>query len=484
MLHRAKDRLASTLRRLMERPPVLPTPSPATFLVRVRSEDQATEVVTAFREAFGPEDGARLVLVAQGPAAERARQLAQKGSVEVVGTATDDVVAAAFSEEATTVGRFRRLHARHEELQELLRRLPTLRDELHRAAAGHPRAAEVDRLLEAFLEGYEVYARTGSTPVRADQAMRQLFVITSGELNRVVLEVQGRVYPPAAVPLASGLLAGVPEDEVATMLRNLDRDGFHVFAERAPNDLLDALEAFARRTPLLPHPAGTEEVRYDETHPTGTAYYLQPGRVLQDPLVRDLYADTSMLAMAQRVLGCQPVLSHVGMWWSTTVGGDAVSEVAQLYHFDMDKPAFIQFFVYVTDVGPDNGPHCLVRGSHRDRPMPLQRDGRIPDEEIRAHYNPEDVVEILGPRGTMFSVQTTAWHKGKPLTSGHRLVFQWVYSATLFGAPHAQLPLPPGVEPEFLATVARHPRAFERTTSSRYDLDSPQVGRWALTPPT
>jgi len=93
------------------------------------------------------------------------------------------------------------------------------------------------------------------------------------------------------------------------------------------------------------------------------------------------------------------------------------------------------------------------------------------------------VVEIHGERGTIFAVQTTAWHKGKPLTQGHRLVFQWVYSTGLFGAPNAQLPIEAEVEPEFLEAVHRYPRAFERAVSDGYELESPRVGRWALMAP-
>ena len=475
MLQQLKTRIANGLRR--EPAPVIPERGPATFLVEPSNGDlEAT--VEIYREAFDASDDVRLVGVGRAPTGLAS---GDGPPVEAVADASE-LRERAFTEQPATVGAFRRLYARHRELDELLARLPALREGLRRAAGGHPRAREVDALLDVFVDGYGTYARTGQTPLRANTAMRQLFVITNGTLNRALQEIHRVVYPPAPIAEPRGLLADIDEGEIRAALENIERDGLHVFSERVPDELLDRLEAFARQTPLLPHPGGKEEVLYDEDNPVATAYYLQPPRVLSDPAGRELYTDTSLLAMAQRVLGCQPVLSHLGSWWSTCFGGKAVSEVAQLYHFDMDRPAFVQFFIYLTDVDENNGPHCFVRRSHRERPMPLRRDGRIPDEEIREHYTKDDVLEIYGQRGTIFAVETTAFHKGKPLTQGHRLVFQWIYATNLFGAEHAELPVPDDVDQGFLDTVRHYPHTFERASSSKHDLDAPAIGRWAATP--
>ena len=90
----------------------------------------------------------------------------------------------------------------------------------------------------------------------------------------------------------------------------------------------------------------------------------------------------------------------------------------------MDRIKFLKFFFYLTDVGPDNGPHCYLRASHDRKPSALRRLDRITDEEILRHYGPERVVEVMGVRGTAAAVDTRGFHKGKPLTAGHRLIFQ------------------------------------------------------------
>jgi hypothetical protein len=130
----------------------------------------------------------------------------------------------------------------------------------------------------------------------------------------------------------------------------------------------------------------------------------------------------------------------VTMWWSLAVPSNQQeqSAAAQLFHFDLDRLSFLKFFVYLTDVTPLNGPHCYVAGSHRGfKNAKLQRDGRFSDAEIKAHY-PSEEVQIVGQKGTIFVADTKGFHKGLPLESGERLIFQIEFSNSLFGAPYTK----------------------------------------------
>jgi len=109
----------------------------------------------------------------------------------------------------------------------------------------------------------------------------------------------------------------------------------------------------------------------------------------------------------------------------------------------MDRPQFLKIFVYLTDVTGDTGPHCYIRGSHRSRADALWRDGRHADTEILSHYPAGDEVEITAPRGTMIAVDTSGFHKGKPLARGHRLILQLEYTTALFGTVYQRLQVPP-----------------------------------------
>lgn len=101
------------------------------------------------------------------------------------------------------------------------------------------------------------------------------------------------------------------------------------------------------------------------------------------------------------------------------------------FHID-DNKANIKFFVYLSNVGKENGPFVVVPGTHRWKeskrifralcwaltkkrnvlyykmnPAPL---------ELKAKY-------ITGSAGTFFITDTTAWHRAEPVKKGERLVF-------------------------------------------------------------
>jgi hypothetical protein len=156
--------------------------------------------------------------------------------------------------------------------------------------------------------------------------------------------------------------------------------------------------------------------------------------------VKNLITDESLIYFAQEYMGCTPILDLFAMWWSAPYSkGKVQSEVAQMYHFDMDRIKFIKFFFYLTEVDSETGPHCYIRGSHKGLPSILQRDGRFTDQEIIANFNEKDILELCGDKGTLIAVDTMGLHKGKPLTKGERLIFQIEFTNSLFGAPFNQL---------------------------------------------
>jgi hypothetical protein len=148
--------------------------------------------------------------------------------------------------------------------------------------------------------------------------------------------------------------------------------------------------------------------------------------------------DPVILNVARNYLQCEPIFDFPAMWWSTCFSKEASSEAAQLYHFDMDRIKWLKFFFYINDVTIENGPHCYIQGTHkpRNKPQKLLNRGytRISDADLRPYYNSEDFKMLCADAGTVFAGDTTCWHKGSPLRSGHRLVFELEYTGSLFGA--------------------------------------------------
>jgi len=123
--------------------------------------------------------------------------------------------------------------------------------------------------------------------------------------------------------------------------------------------------------------------------------------------------------------------------WVTRPGGSiaAMSEAAQFYHFDLDTHKWLKVFIYLTDVGFNNGPHCAVMGTHlpETKSITLRKRGyqRISDDDIDA-YQEQEQVQFLGSAGTIIVGDTKAYHKGLPVLDGERRLLQLLYSCNNF----------------------------------------------------
>jgi ectoine hydroxylase-related dioxygenase (phytanoyl-CoA dioxygenase family) len=202
---------------------------------------------------------------------------------------------------------------------------------------------------------------------------------------------------------------------------------------------------------------GRVQVRFDKIE--SPRYQYTQEDLLSSQAVTQLVFDKSLLVIAQAYLKSRPVMDMVTMWWSFPFHGKGQSGAAQQYHFDMDRIKFLKFFFYLTDVHSDNGPHCYVAGSHKDKPKAVFRDGRISDAEIKKHYSDNRFLEFNGPAGTILAVDTSGFHKGKVLTEGRRLLLQIEFANSLFGQNYKKITLP---NPKVKLKVDSFNRIYDR----------------------
>ena len=106
----------------------------------------------------------------------------------------------------------------------------------------------------------------------------------------------------------------------------------------------------------------------------------------------------------------------VGLWW-TLPSQDANSDLAQLFHRDLDYPKWLKFFVPLSTVDSHSGAFKYVRGSHQSASA-LVEDRRYSDDEVAAEY--DDVCEVAVPEGTIYVADTLGIHKGQQIQSGSR----------------------------------------------------------------
>ena len=153
------------------------------------------------------------------------------------------------------------------------------------------------------------------------------------------------------------------------------------------------------------------------------AEYSTP-QVLSQPDILALTHHPLLLDVATAYLGCRPTISSMSVWWSLPGGGPA--QEAENYHRDVDDWRFVKFFLYLTDVDSESGPHRFVRGSHRS--SRFLRIRRIDDAEVARAFATDDQLLITGRAGDAFMEDTFGLHKGQPARVGNRLVLQIQYS--------------------------------------------------------
>ncbi len=298
-------------------------------------------------------------------------------------------------------------------------------------------------------------------------AMIRMFGMSGGMSNDLLHKLVA-VRRPARRISGEGMFGPPSDAGVSGAVEQLRRDGYVVFPRRLDPCVCDQLVQIARSLPC--------EVRLRPDIPPQrvgllpedvSVAWLFERDLASDPLIQRIVSDPGLLTLAQAYLGCEPILSVLAMWWSRVV--DAVerdrNENAQHFHIDIDRVKWLKFFIYLTDVDSSNGPHVYVAGSHRRGGQPRKflnaGNTRRADRAVMDHFG-ERVIELTGPRGTVFAADTRGLHKGKPPEVDERLVLQLEFADSLFGAAYER------VTPVFV----RDPQLAETAAFDACDLQT------------
>ena len=330
----------------------------------------------------------------------------------------------------------------------------------------------VDRLLDVrdavyLAAGLAYYGVRRTTPERAYQGMVRLFTRTGGRSNDLISRGVAALRPPESFAAHDGVFGALTDARRREITERLDRDGFYVFDQRLDDALCDRLLELAQRTPSVAQGAGAGGdalLVIDRAAPRAVRYELTPEDLLANADVQALIADWSLLTVAQDYLRSAPIIDIVTMWWHTAFQDRPDARAAQFYHFDMDRPRWLKFFFYLTDVGPDNGPHCFIRGSHRTGGIAdelLARGyARLADDDVARHYSAADHVRFTGKKGTIIAEDTRGLHKGQHVVHGDRLVFQLELTNTLFGGKLDRARITALVSDALRERLRDHPRVY------------------------
>ncbi|MGI0134339.1 MAG: phytanoyl-CoA dioxygenase family protein [Candidatus Micrarchaeaceae archaeon] len=319
--------------------------------------------------------------------------------------------------------------------------------------------------------GAFVYGVRRRTPAFAYHSMIRLFCMTGGYSNDCLSRLIGLARPRLEFRGARGVIGNT--DDVAaraSAVLALKERGYYVFENLLDEVVCDRLLAYATSQPCEPRRMDNQKscdsvtAIYHRDRPKAVRYDFSTGQLLRNADVQNLMADLSLAAVAQDYLGARPIIDVVSMWWLTSFSENPDAQAAQFFHFDMDRPKWLKFFIYLGDVTTLNGPHMYVAGSHRSGGIPprLLKKGyaRLSDEEVSQSFGQKAITEVVARRGTILAEDTRGLHKGKRVLRGDRLLLQIQYSNSLFGAWYAKEAIGRHMTAELRARVEEFPDIY------------------------
>ena len=190
-----------------------------------------------------------------------------------------------------------------------------------------------------FNFGYFYFTITGITPLYSYRSLRKLYYTSNGEFNRKMSFKIGDNHSPYQFKnKASGILGVYSDNEVNKIVDRLENEGFYKFEEILNSADLKNLLEFSLVTEAKMMPCSNLTFKkYDRNKPEAVKYQFLEKDLINNQVVQKILSDESILKISQTFLGSKPIIDMLSMWWSTSFSKEASSEIAQLYHFDMER---------------------------------------------------------------------------------------------------------------------------------------------------
>lgn len=279
--------------------------------------------------------------------------------------------------------------------------------------------------------------------------------------------------------------------EIAETQAHLDNKGYCVIPQQLDHQLcdqiVDALGTIRFRVKATSDFVDGFHASSAENINGNTAWVVEQQDILEIPEVQQIVSDPVILNMVQQYLGCPPVHDQTNCWWSIghRTNHRTMKSDAQLFHQDRDYVRFVKVFIYLNDVGEENGPHTYISGSARDYeqhvPENYRPGQRLEDDYLSTQYSPDRMITFTGKQGTVILEDTSGFHKGNPVLKGHRLMLQFEYCCSLFGGSGRAFRRS-GLPAAYTQLSEQHPRFFAAYDDQRHAefavrMDQDQVVR-------
>jgi hypothetical protein len=255
---------------------------------------------------------------------------------------------------------------------------------------------------------------------------------TGGRYDLAALRIARSVKRPLELPPSSIMSA----DEIARYVEELVDRGWSILDRRLTNDEIRSLWKFALTTPCYTGSDPTKLQILDANclSEMNGRWAWRASDILRQTVVTELLRDTAFHSIAQKYIGCRPLLTNVTLWFDA----GAEETAAFQYHYDNDGPKFVKFFFFLSDLEEAGGAHYYIQRSHMHvKPRGFGRSTVHSDAEIWERFGRENEMCFAGKAGTILVEDTKGFHKGSSPSPGrYRLILQFQFSA--LDIPHIE----------------------------------------------
>ncbi|UPG73233.1 hypothetical protein MVG78_03455 [Roseomonas gilardii subsp. gilardii] len=219
----------------------------------------------------------------------------------------------------------------------------------------------------------------------------------------------------------------------AALLRSLLRDGVCVTS-------LEELGLPGTAAMLASATSLTERLAARRHHPdhahrhtiTATAQDL-----LDFPAILEWGLGTRLLDLVENYLGLPVAYDGPDHFYSPADGREAGPRI---WHRDREDRRMLKIAVYISDVGPQDGPFEIVRPCFRDALGGPGQAALLPQAELERRIGPGNMEKAIrtctGRRGTVVIAETAEnYHRGRPPVRGDRSALYYGYFSRVTPTP-------------------------------------------------
>jgi len=284
----------------------------------------------------------------------------------------------------------------------------------------------------------------GRIPERVHLKLVNLFCRSSGEIQNIIhsFRYDAPSNISAGIQMRSHLFSITPQ-EFTDAVHNLSDNGYATLPFKLHRNICSQIindTVSCEYSCILSNSEGITRYQIPSLSAlkAGTiSAHMAEQHILSNPMVCQIVNDPVIAGVVRCYLRTAIQLRHVSLWHSyPAVNSQPESELAQLFHFDLDEFRWLKLFIFLNDVDSENGPHVYIPGTHKpmSKASDLLRRGysRINDADMEIYHPRDTWREIHCEAGTMIFADTRCWHKGKTIFNGIRTVLQPEYAPSSF----------------------------------------------------